>query len=115
MPRLDKTMVTLMQDSVEKLLRSTNRDNVDRLIDFMKDNRYYAVQSGRHHRFVGGMAQHAMETYLYAIKHAKQDTPTDSVIITSLLHVQRISLDEDTIIEVDYLPNGIVHKQIMYG
>lgn len=33
----------------------------------------------------------------------------------NLLHIQRISLDEDTITEVDYLPNGIVHKQIIYG
>ena len=89
---------TLEQKTEEcvKLLRSTNRDKIEDLIKFITRMGYFkAPGSLKHHRFVGGLVSHSLETFHKALLLREKKIqegfdpskmPTDSVIITALLH-----------------------------
>ena len=82
----DPTMVGAVQQFIESKLMSTGRRGIDRVVDFIRASNFYAVGCCRHHRFAGGMSQHAIETYLYASAHNTLHIPESSLIITCLLH-----------------------------
>ena len=89
---------TLMQKTDEciNLLRSTKRDGVEDLIRHITRMGYFeAPGSLRHHRFVGGLVIHSLETYHKAMELREEkiskgfppeQIPVDSVIIAALMH-----------------------------
>ena len=89
---------TLMQKTDEciNLLRSTKRDGVEDLIRHITRMGYFeAPGSLRHHRFVGGLVSHSLETYHKAMElreekiskgFSPEQIPVDSVIIAALMH-----------------------------
>lgn len=74
-----------LSDAICRLLRCTGREGVEELILFMRTNGYFMASCHRHHYYVGGMAQHAFEVYLYMKTHIPTMSE-DSLIIVSLLH-----------------------------
>lgn len=78
------------------LLRTTQRSNVEQLIDFITQLGYFiAPGSMNHHRYKGGLVSHSLETYheamnLRSIKIAKGVDPNllpiESVVIAALMH-----------------------------
>ncbi len=74
------------KEQIEEYLRSTNREGIEKIISFLKKSGYYYLYgSFRHHTYKGGLAQHSLEVLKYALDNNK-GCPTDSVIISSLLH-----------------------------
>lgn len=67
------------------LLRSTNREGIENVITLLENSDFFSVPCHSHHRYTGGMADHALETYNLASKAAR-NIPKDSLIICSLLH-----------------------------
>lgn len=78
------------------LLRSTKRDKIEDLINHITKMGYFeAPGSLRHHRFVGGLVSHSLETYHKAMQLREKkiqegfsttDMPEESVIIAALMH-----------------------------
>lgn len=76
-----------------KLLRSTNRPNIDNLINWLDttDFKYAPASSQYHNSFKGGLLDHSLNVY-YALKDDFKalvefmELPEDTVIITALLH-----------------------------
>lgn len=72
---------------IESLLRSTGREGVEDVIRYLSDNDFYSMPSSlsRHHNWEGGLAQHVIGVY-DRLSSTGKNLPTESVIITSLLH-----------------------------
>jgi hypothetical protein len=78
------------------LLRSTNRDKIEDLINYITRMGYFvAPGSLKHHRFEGGLVSHSLETYRKALLFREKkiqegfdssEMPEDSVIIAALMH-----------------------------
>jgi hypothetical protein len=78
------------------LLRSTHRDKIEDLITHITQLGYFeAPGSLKHHRFVGGLVSHSLETYHKALQlrmkkikegFALSEMPDDGVIISALMH-----------------------------
>jgi len=83
-------------DECVALLRSTNRDKIEDLIKYITRMGYFeAPGSLKHHRFVGGLVSHSLETYHKALQLREKKIqegfdpstmPINSVIIAALLH-----------------------------
>ncbi|MCF0247768.1 MAG: HD domain-containing protein, partial [Synergistes sp.] len=58
---------------------------IDRLLQCMEDEGFYAIHPHSHHRYEGGLAAHALGVCKRALKHCG-DLPRDSVILCALLH-----------------------------
>ena len=76
-------------------LHETKRENIEKVIDYMEENRFFEVGCHRHHRYDGGLADHAWQTYQMAMKEEadnKRHHPNvplldkDSLAICALLH-----------------------------
>lgn len=83
---MDIQMMQLMQEQIEKLLRLTQRENVENLIEFLRTHGYYSARCHNHHRFEGGTSQHSVETLLYMQQNNHNHLPLASVVIVALLH-----------------------------
>ena len=78
------------------LLRSTNRDKIENLINQITSLGYFeAPGSLNHHRFKGGLVSHSLETYHKALQLRDKkilegfdpsEMPDDSIIIAALMH-----------------------------
>ena len=82
-----------LKEEFIKLLKSTNREGMDKLIDFLdKTDFYTAPASTRFHGdFEGGLLEHSMKVYEILkekVKHApiELNINEDSLIIIALLH-----------------------------
>ena len=80
-----------MKQEIIELLKSTNREGMDKLLDFLdKSDFFTAPASTKYHgAFEGGLAEHSFkvyEIYKKKIKDSGLNTPEDSIIISSLLH-----------------------------
>lgn len=84
------------EEKCKKLLRSTGRPDIERLIAHIAKMGYFtAPGSLRHHRFIGGLMSHSLEIYYKAMKYREEKIkqgvspdlmPVDSVIIAALMH-----------------------------
>ena len=75
-----------MKKKIESLLLSTKRKGIEKVIEAMSKGAFYHSAGGyHHHRWHGGLAQHALGTY-YAARSLHYDVPQDSLIICTLLH-----------------------------
>ena len=77
------TMDTKTQ--IINLLRSTNREGIENVIALLESSDFFTVRCHSHHKYTGGMADHALETLEIARK-GSHDIPQDSLIICCLLH-----------------------------
>lgn len=82
-----------MEEEFIKLLKSTNRDGIDNLIEFIKKSDFFkAPASTRFHgSFENGLLEHSMKVYeilkqKVATSVVKINTPAESIIIIGLLH-----------------------------
>ena len=67
------------------LLRSTNREGIENVITLLESSNFFTVKCHSHHKYTGGMADHALETLKIAQRMAG-DVSQDSLIICCLLH-----------------------------
>ena len=82
-----------MKEEFLRLLRSTNRDGIENLIDFIEKSDFFkAPASTRFHgNYEGGLLEHSMKVYeIFKEKVSnsciKIDVPDESLIIIALLH-----------------------------
>lgn len=80
-----------MKEEILKLLKSTNREGMENLIDFLNKSDFFkAPASTRYHApYEGGLAEHSYkvyEIYKKKIEDSDFDMPIDSIIISALLH-----------------------------
>lgn len=85
----------MIKERIEGTLMSTNREGMDKLLEYMEENGFYESPcSGAHHLAVkGGLAEHSHNTWrmIARLKNAMSDTfqndvGIDSYKIVSLLH-----------------------------
>lgn len=86
---------TDMRDRIIKLLESTGRENIDRVISWMDSNGFFDAPASviHHNNFKGGLAKHSYDVYEQAVKlnetrmaDGRTPLPLASIIICSLLH-----------------------------
>lgn len=87
----DKAVARMLsrRDETISLLRSTGRDGIENVIQYLDDSGFFyrASSPNGHHNFPGGLAEHSLGTYrLAAAAAANKNLPADSVIIAALLH-----------------------------
>jgi len=85
-----------MEMECRKLLLSTGRPGIERLIMSIADLGYFiAPGSTKHHSYVGGLMCHSLETFHQAMMYREEkinggidatSMPVESVIIAALLH-----------------------------
>ena len=82
-----------MKEEFINLLKSTNRENMDKLIDFIEKTDFFkAPASTRFHgAYEGGLLEHSMKVYEILKDKVEKciipiDTPKESLIIIALLH-----------------------------
>lgn len=82
-----------MKEEFLKLLRSTNREGIEDVINFLEKSDFFnAPASTRFHgNFEGGLAEHSMKVYEILKEKIKTasitiETPSESIIIMALLH-----------------------------
>ena len=76
------------KEIIIRYLQSTQREGVDKIIEYMKKNNFFEVPSSRnrHHNWRGGLAQHSLGVLKKAIQKNNNELPPDSIIISALLH-----------------------------
>jgi len=80
-----------MKQKIIELLKSTNREGMDNLIEFLEKSDFFkAPASTRYHGdHEGGLAEHSFKVYEILkekVEFAKLDIPEDTVIISAILH-----------------------------
>lgn len=80
-----------MKDKIIELLKSTNREGMDKLIEFLEKSDFFkAPASTRFHgNYEGGLAEHSFKVYEILkekVKFAKMNIPEDTIIISALMH-----------------------------
>ena len=75
-----------LQEMIERLLRATNREHVEMLLDIMRRNGYFQTGCSGHHQWEGGLAQYSIEVLLRMQRQNDTEIPVDSIIIAALLH-----------------------------
>lgn len=80
-----------MKEQIIELLKSTNREGMDGLIEFLEKSDFFrAPASTRFHGdHEGGLAEHSFKVYEILkekVKIAGLDIPEESIIISALLH-----------------------------
>lgn len=83
-------------EECKKLLRDTGRSKIDDLINHITRMGYFeAPASYKHHRFVGGLVSHSLETCHKAMQLREEkilqgvspeELPKESVVIAALMH-----------------------------
>lgn len=80
-----------MKDKIIELLKSTNREGMDNLIEFLEKSDFFkAPASTRFHGdHEGGLAEHSFKVYEILkekVKFAGLDIPEETIIISAILH-----------------------------
>ena len=100
-----------MKEEFIKLLKETNREGIDKLIDFLEGSDFFeAPASTRYHgAWKGGLAEHSMKVY-EILKTKTEDS--DSVKIVALLH----DVCKTNFYKTDYrnVKNNGVWEQVPY-
>ncbi|MDR3552153.1 MAG: HD domain-containing protein [Clostridia bacterium] len=90
-PSLSPEKLASLQEEFIGLLRSTQREGIDDLIDWLcsKTDFFTAPASAQYHgAFIGGLVTHSLAVYKYLRNFTKTlpDLGEDTLIITGLLH-----------------------------
>ena len=82
-----------MKEEIIKLLKSTNREGIDKVIEFMEKSDFFTAPASTrfHGAYEGGLAAHSFKVYeilKYKIQNNIEDiqVPEESIIISALLH-----------------------------
>ena len=82
-----------MKEEFLELLKSTNREGMDKLIEFIEKTDFFkAPASTKYHgNYEGGLLEHSMKVYELLIQKVKNspieiNTPEETLIIIALLH-----------------------------
>ena len=73
------------QRIIDRLLE-TRRENVQSVIDYMEKHGFFRYHCHSHHRYEGGLADHAWQTYQIALVSDTSGLNTDSIAIATILH-----------------------------
>ena len=57
-----------VKEQIISTLRDTGREGIEKVISYMERNGFFSVGCHHHHRYKGGLADHAWQTYLLALK-----------------------------------------------
>ena len=83
------------KESIISTLRATKRDNIEIIISYMEENGFFVRGCHRHHRYIGGLADHSWQTFQLAKKLEAENNrlfpgalvlDQDSLAICALLH-----------------------------
>lgn len=105
-----------MKEKFIELLRSTNREGIERLIDFLDRTDFYTAPASTrfHNSFESGLLAHSMNVYTSLKKLVGNEWPEDTIIIVSLLH----DICKVNMYKVDYRnkkdENGVWVKEPYY-
>lgn len=75
-----------VRQTVIDRLRATKRANIGAVIEYMDRHGFFTRHCHHHHRYRGGLAHHAWQTYQIAKGLADPALDGDSIAIASLLH-----------------------------
>lgn len=84
-----------VKEQIINTLRSTGRENLENVIAYMERNSFYTAACNGHHRYVGGLADHAWQVYQCVLEAEEENSKNkpdhkrlydDSMIICSILH-----------------------------
>ena len=82
-----------MKEEFIKLLKSTNREGMDKLIDFLEKSDFFTAPASTkfHGAYEGGLAEHSFKVYeilKYKVQNCVTEiqVPEDTIIISALLH-----------------------------
>ena len=82
-----------MKEEFIKLLNSTNRENMDKLLEFIEKTDFYKAPASTkfHGAFEGGLLEHSLKVYEILKDKVEKaiipiETPVESLIIIALLH-----------------------------
>ena len=82
-----------MKEEFLKLLKSVNREGIDKLIEFIEKSDFFKAPASTkfHGSYEGGLLEHSMKVYeilLHKVKNSiiSIDVPDESLIIIALLH-----------------------------
>ena len=78
-------MNSVKQRIVDRLLE-TRRENIQSVIDYMENHGFFKYHCHRHHKYDGGLADHAWQTYQIALVSDTSGLNTDSIAIATILH-----------------------------
>lgn len=82
------------KDLIIGTLRATGRENIENVINYMERNGFFTAKCNKHHRYEGGMADHAWQVYKLAkmaaaagqVCTSSAPINPDSIAICTLLH-----------------------------
>ena len=113
MEKFTREELLQQRETIINLLRSTNRDGVERLIKFLDKSQYFFCWgSFKHHKYVGGLAEHSLQVCKIALEDRKGNCDTNSIIIASLLH-DICKVNYDFPVERGYYGHGTKSVQIL--
>ena len=80
-----------MKEKILELLKSTNREGMDKLIEYLENSDFFTAPASTrfHGNHEGGLAEHSYKVYEILkdkIDYTKMDIPQETIIISSLLH-----------------------------
>lgn len=78
-------MNSVKQRIIDRLVE-TRRENVQSVIDYMEKHGFFRYHCHSHHRYEGGLADHAWQTYQIAMRLNSSNLKPDSIAIATLLH-----------------------------
>ena len=78
-------MNSVKQRIIDRLVE-TRRENVQSVIDYMEKHGFFRYHCHSHHRYEGGLADHAWQTYQIAMRLNSSNLNPDSIAIATLLH-----------------------------
>lgn len=105
-----------MKEKFIELLRSTNREGIEKLIDFLDRTDFYTAPASTrfHNSFESGLLAHSMNVYTSLKKLVGNEWSEDTIIIVSLLH----DICKVNMYKVDYRnkkdENGVWVKEPYY-
>lgn len=75
------------RERILEILRGVDRPGMQSVIAFLETSTsYWTAMCYGHHRYKGGMADHALEVYDYMVSHNTLHLPSDSIAIAALFH-----------------------------
>lgn len=87
MEKFTREEILEQRQTIINLLRSTKRAGIETLIKFLDKSKYFFCWgSYRHHKYLGGLAEHSLQVCNIALEENNGLVDRDSIIISSLLH-----------------------------
>lgn len=84
---LNDSQIAHNKQVIVQLLRSTAREGIENLIDYMENEGFFVSPSSRtrHHNWRGGLAHHSLGVYYRAMEQ-NCDVPHSSLVIVTICH-----------------------------